>query len=145
MKDGLSRWRVVKNLLAKAGDTRDVGSILRSGRSLGVGNDNRLQYSCLENSMDGGAWRGIVQEFANSWIQLSSSSTVKDESIEVGAFAIQKQWREGGHTSWEDLHTQRAWGRKGYRSWEDWTRLSWLEKGKQGRRARSKFGELGRG
>ena len=89
----------MKNLLAKAGDTRDVGSILRSGRSLGVGNDNRLQYSCLENSMDGGAWRGIVQEFANSWIQLSSSSTVKDESIEVGAFAIQKQWREGEHTS----------------------------------------------
>ena len=51
----------MKNLLAKAGDTRDVGSTLRSGRSSGVGNDNRLQYSCLENSMDGGAWRGIVQ------------------------------------------------------------------------------------
>ena len=37
--------------------------------------------------MDRGAWRAIVQEFANSWIQLSSSSAVKDEYIEVGAFA----------------------------------------------------------
>ena len=93
MKDELSRWRVVKNLPANAGNTRDVGSVLRSGRSSGVGNDNRLQYSCLENSMDRGAWRAIVQEFANRWIQLSSSSAVKDEYIEVGAFAIKKQWR----------------------------------------------------
>ena len=38
----------------------DLGSIPRSGRSLGEGNGDSLQYSCLENPMDGGAWRAIV-------------------------------------------------------------------------------------
>ena len=43
---------MVKNLPANAGDSRDVGSIPGSRRSLGVGNGNPLQYSFLENSMD---------------------------------------------------------------------------------------------
>ena len=43
---------LVKNLLANAGDTGDVDSIPGWGKSRGVGNDNLLQYSCLENSMD---------------------------------------------------------------------------------------------
>ena len=43
---------VVKNLLANAGDTRDVGSIPGSGRSPGVGNGNPLQYSYLENPIE---------------------------------------------------------------------------------------------
>ena len=47
---------VVKNPPADAGDIRDVGSIPGSGISPGEGNGNPLQYSCLENSMDGGAW-----------------------------------------------------------------------------------------
>ena len=47
---------VVKNLLANAGDIRDVGSVPGSGRSPGEGHDNSLQYACLENSMDRGAW-----------------------------------------------------------------------------------------
>ena len=51
---------VVKNLPASAGDVRDVGLILGSGRSPGKGNDNPLQYSCLGNSMDGGAWWATV-------------------------------------------------------------------------------------
>ena len=51
---------VVKNLLANAGDTRDAGSIPGSGRSPGVENGNLLQYSCLENSIDRGAWQAIV-------------------------------------------------------------------------------------
>ena len=46
---------VVKNLPAS---TRDVGSIPGSGRSFGEGNGNPLQYSCLGNPMDRGAWRG---------------------------------------------------------------------------------------
>ena len=47
---------VVKNLLAHAGDIRDIGLIPGSGRFPGEGNGNLLQYSCLENPMDGGAW-----------------------------------------------------------------------------------------
>ena len=51
---------VVKNLPANVGDARDTGSIPGSGRSPGVVNGNKLQYSYLENSMDRGAWRGTV-------------------------------------------------------------------------------------
>ena len=46
--------------LANAGDIRDVGLIPRSGRSPGRGHGNPLQYSCLENSMDRGAWWATV-------------------------------------------------------------------------------------
>ena len=48
---------VVKNLPANAGDTILIPVL---GRSPGGGNDNPLQYSCLENSMDRGAWRATV-------------------------------------------------------------------------------------
>ena len=48
---------VVRNLLAKAEDIRDAGLISVSGRSPGGGNGSPLQYSCLENLMDRGAWR----------------------------------------------------------------------------------------
>ena len=47
---------VVKNPSANARDKRDVGLIPGSGRCPGVGNGNPLQYSCLENCMDRGAW-----------------------------------------------------------------------------------------
>ena len=50
---------VLKNLPAAAGDTRDVGSIPVLGRSPGEGNVNPLQYSCLGNPMDRGAWLAI--------------------------------------------------------------------------------------
>ena len=50
----------VKNLPANAGDARDTGSILGSGRFSEVGNGNPLQYSCLENSMDRAAWWATV-------------------------------------------------------------------------------------
>ena len=52
--------QLVKNLPANAGDARDVGSIPGSGKSPGEGNDNPLQYSCLENPIDGGAWQTTV-------------------------------------------------------------------------------------
>ena len=51
---------VVKNLPANARDVRDMGLIPGSGRSPGEGNGNPLQYSCLENPMDRGAWQAIV-------------------------------------------------------------------------------------
>ena len=57
---------VVKNPPVSAGDIREAGSIPGLGRSPGEGNDNTLQYSCLENSMDRGAWLAIVHGVANS-------------------------------------------------------------------------------
>ena len=56
----------VKNLPANAEDVRDMGSILGWGRSPGGGHSNPLQYSCLENRMDRGAWQGTVQGVAES-------------------------------------------------------------------------------
>ena len=53
---GFPGGSVVKKPPANGGDTRDVGLIPGSGRSPGVGNGNLLQYSCLENSTDRGAW-----------------------------------------------------------------------------------------
>ena len=52
---------VVKNLPAKRGDLRDTGSIPGLGRSLGRRHGNPVQYSCLENPMDRGAWQATVQ------------------------------------------------------------------------------------
>ena len=51
---------VVKNLPANAGDIRDMDSTPGSGRFPRGGHSNPLQYSCLENPMDRGAWRDTV-------------------------------------------------------------------------------------
>ena len=51
------RGSVVNNLPANARDTRDTGSIPGSGRFLGGGHGSPLQYSCLKNPMDRGAWQ----------------------------------------------------------------------------------------
>ena len=51
---------VVKKPPTNAEDLRDRGSIPESGRSLGEGNSNPLQHSCLENSMDRGAWQATA-------------------------------------------------------------------------------------
>ena len=59
----------VKESACNAGD---LGSILGSGRSPGEGNGNPLQYSCLENPMDGGAWWATVHGVAKSWTRLSA-------------------------------------------------------------------------
>ena len=57
---------VVKNPPANAGDTRDLGLSPGLGRSPGKGNGNPLQYSCLKNSMDKGAWQATVHRIAES-------------------------------------------------------------------------------
>ena len=51
---------MLKNLPANEGELRDLSSIPELGRSPGVENGNLLQYSCLENSIDRGAWQAIV-------------------------------------------------------------------------------------
>ena len=62
--------QLVKNLPASAGDIRDMDLIPGSGRPPGEGNGNPLQYSCLENSLDRGAWRDIDHGMAKSWTRL---------------------------------------------------------------------------
>ena len=66
---------VVKNLPSNAEDIRDVGSIPGSGTSPGGEHGNPLQYSCIENPMDRGAWRAMVQRVAKSQTQLKQLST----------------------------------------------------------------------
>ena len=57
----------VKDLPANAGDIRDAGLIPRSGRSPGGGHGKSLQYSCLKNPMDRGAWWATVHGVAKGW------------------------------------------------------------------------------
>ena len=66
---GFPGGAVVKNLPANAGDP---GSIPGSERSAGIGNGNPLQYSCLGNSMDRGAWQATVHGVARSQTRLST-------------------------------------------------------------------------
>ena len=65
---GFPGGSVVMNLPANAGD---VGYIPGSGRSPGEGDGNPLQYSCLGNLRDKGAWWATVHRIAKSWTQLS--------------------------------------------------------------------------
>ena len=83
---------VVKNVPAKTGDTRIMGLIPGPGRSLGIGNSNPLQYFCLENSMDRGAWWATVHGVAKSQTQLKRLST-HAFSFEEGV-SIEKKKRD---------------------------------------------------
>ena len=64
---GFPGGSVVKNLPASAGDT---GLISGSGGSPGGESANPIQYSCLENSMDGGAWLALVHEIVKRYVYL---------------------------------------------------------------------------
>ena len=61
---------VVKNLPASAGYTGEAGSVPGAGRSPGGGHGNPLQYSCLENRMDRGAWSTTVHRVAKGRTRL---------------------------------------------------------------------------
>ena len=64
---------IVKNPPANAGDAGDAVSVLVSGRSPGGGNDNPLQYSCLENSVDRRAWWATVHGVTNQFSSVTQS------------------------------------------------------------------------
>ena len=64
--------QTVKNPSPNVGDTRNSGLMPGSKRSPGEGNGNLLQYCCLENPMDRGAWRATVHGVAESQTQLSN-------------------------------------------------------------------------
>ena len=74
---GRPRWLTVKNPPANAGY---VGSVLGLGRSPREGNGNPLQYSCLGNLVDRGAWRAIVHGVTKSWTQLLT----KQQQVDLG-------------------------------------------------------------
>ena len=77
---------VVKNLSADAGDMRDAGLIPGLGKSPGRGHGNLLQYSCLEDPMDRGAWRATVHGLAKNWTilkQLSTPLSPEDERLHL--------------------------------------------------------------
>ena len=63
---------MVKNLPANAGNSGDVVSTPGLGGSPGVGNGNPLQYSCLENPMDRGAWQATVPGVTKNWTRLNT-------------------------------------------------------------------------
>ena len=67
-----------------AGNAGDPGSIPGSGRSPGAGNEYPLQYSCLENPMDRGAWQAIVHGVTKSQTQLNNNATF--------TFMVSKPW-----------------------------------------------------
>ena len=70
--NSFSGGTVVKNSPSNEGDTGDSGPFPGSGRSPGEGNGNPLQYSCLENPTDRGAWQATVDGVANSQTPLSN-------------------------------------------------------------------------
>ena len=95
-------------------DVRAAGSIPELGRSPGEGNGNPLQYSCLENPMDKGAWQAIVHRVTQSWTWPSYLA----------------------HPQVEQTARQRSWGRRVEASWRNsdeatvgrqWVTAEWEE------------------
>ena len=85
------RGSVVKNPPAHA---RDMGSVPGSGRPPGEGNGNPLQYSCLGNPMDGGAWWATVHGLTKSWTWLSNWAAISNlNSLEMNYLHVSRQKR----------------------------------------------------
>ena len=79
---------MVKNPTANAGDIRDTSLIPGLGRSPGGGNNNPLQYSCLENPMDKGAWQATVHEITKH----NSATKTKTTALFIG-LGVGGKWR----------------------------------------------------
>ena len=83
---GLPRWHSAKDSLINARDTGDLGS--------SVGNGNRLQYSCLENSMENGAWQLTVHGL-QSRIQLSTRAEYRICGMCIDVLDSEVKWALG--------------------------------------------------
>ena len=80
-EEGSDIGAVLKNLPANAGDGRDASLIPGSGRSPGVGNGHPLQYSCLGNPMDRGAWWVTDHGITKSQTHLSTHRYLRREDM----------------------------------------------------------------
>ena len=76
---------------ASAYNAGDLGSILGSGRSPGEGNSNPLQYSCLENLMDGGAWQAAVLGVTKSRTRLKRLSSMALNGFEAHTWQLKQE------------------------------------------------------
>ena len=81
---------MVRNLSANAGDIRDLGSIPGSGRSLGGGHGNSLQYSFLENPMDRGTWWATVRAIGSQRVRHDSRDLTHTDKAKRGQREGQK-------------------------------------------------------
>ena len=106
---------MVKNQPANAADTRDTGSISGLGRPPGVGNGNPLQYSCLENPMDRGAWQATVHGIAKSQARLSTHTSVTAiiiSSVSGRVYALVKsmrKWISAGRSKHKSNNKRSVW------------------------------------
>ena len=93
---------MVNNLPANTSDVGDLDMIPGLGRSPGKGNGNLLQYSCLENPMDGGIWWATIHRVAKSQTRLSdftfTFTFIDWLHPEEGCVAISSDQRQGEET-----------------------------------------------
>jgi len=87
---GFPGGAVVKNPTASAGDAGGTGLIPGLGRSSGEGNGNPLQYSCLENPIDGGAWQATVHGVIKNqtWLTIWAQHSLYDMGLKQGVRII---------------------------------------------------------
>ena len=88
----LPQWLSSKESACSSGAAGDTGSIRGSGRSPGGGNGNLLQYSCLENPMDGRAWPATALGVMKSQTRLKRLSTYTHKA-EFAGFTVKKDFR----------------------------------------------------
>ena len=100
---GFPRGSDVKEYVCNAGD---LGSLPGSGRSPGEGNGNPLQYSCLENSMDRGAWRATVYGVSKSQDPKSTSLYIKYPVMNRSKPLPPREKKTGGGMCPESRETQ---------------------------------------
>ena len=96
---GFPSGTLVKNPLANEGD---AGSILGSGRSPGEGIGNPLQYFCLKNPMDSGAWWATIHGVTKSWTRLERLST-RNASHKKSPQSSSSKTSEKASISWDTL------------------------------------------
>ena len=99
MECGFPGVSVAKNPPANKGDARDMRLVSGSGRSPGVGNVNPLQYSCLENSVDRGAWGATVYGVAKE--SNSTEHTHVQNRIYMQEIALENDTRKKTLFYWE--------------------------------------------